>query len=97
MGLKEDLKLKGDNYQWLSSLFYFGKLTKQDLFAASFIHSVSRRIPGLGVSHESSVTASSSRQVLRLQHHHVGNRPVPLCCHGELWRSCCHSTLLGYL
>lgn len=27
MGLKDDLKLVGDNYQWLSSLFYFGKLT----------------------------------------------------------------------
>ncbi|TFA98238.1 hypothetical protein CCMA1212_010035 [Trichoderma ghanense] len=26
MGLKDDLKLKGDNYQWLSSLFYFGYL-----------------------------------------------------------------------
>ncbi|PNP37783.1 hypothetical protein TGAMA5MH_10268 [Trichoderma gamsii] len=25
MGLKTDLKLVGDNYQWLSSLFYFGK------------------------------------------------------------------------
>ncbi|UKZ77077.1 hypothetical protein TrVFT333_004795 [Trichoderma virens FT-333] len=24
MGLKQDLKLVGDNYQWLSSLFYFG-------------------------------------------------------------------------
>ncbi|KAL7943561.1 major facilitator superfamily domain-containing protein [Trichoderma barbatum] len=24
MGLREDLKLHGDNYQWLSSLFYFG-------------------------------------------------------------------------
>ncbi|PON29927.1 major facilitator superfamily transporter [Trichoderma gamsii] len=26
MGLKTDLKLVGDNYQWLSSLFYFGYL-----------------------------------------------------------------------
>ncbi|QYS98618.1 MFS domain-containing protein [Trichoderma simmonsii] len=26
MGLKDDLKLVGDNYQWLSSLFYFGYL-----------------------------------------------------------------------
>ncbi|UKZ51248.1 hypothetical protein TrVGV298_005006 [Trichoderma virens] len=26
MGLKQDLKLVGDNYQWLSSLFYFGYL-----------------------------------------------------------------------
>ncbi|KAL7791489.1 major facilitator superfamily domain-containing protein [Trichoderma ceciliae] len=26
MGLKEDLNLVGDNYQWLSSLFYFGYL-----------------------------------------------------------------------
>ncbi|KAL7934942.1 major facilitator superfamily domain-containing protein [Trichoderma chlorosporum] len=26
MGLKSDLKLVGDNYQWLSSLFYFGYL-----------------------------------------------------------------------
>lgn len=25
MGLKEDLHLVGDNYQWLGSLFYFGK------------------------------------------------------------------------
>ncbi|KAF4552471.1 MFS-type transporter-like protein 5 [Elsinoe fawcettii] len=26
MGLQEDLRLKGDNYQWLGSLFYFGYL-----------------------------------------------------------------------
>jgi ACS family allantoate permease-like MFS transporter len=26
MGLKTDLKLKNDNYQWLSSMFYFGYL-----------------------------------------------------------------------
>lgn len=26
MGLKKDLHLKGDNYQWLSSMFYFGYL-----------------------------------------------------------------------
>lgn len=24
MGLKSDLNLKGDEYQWLGSLFYFG-------------------------------------------------------------------------
>lgn len=24
MGLQDDLKLKGDNYQWLGSMFYFG-------------------------------------------------------------------------
>lgn len=27
MGLKEDIHLVGDNYQWLASLFYFGYLT----------------------------------------------------------------------
>jgi hypothetical protein len=26
MGLKTDLKLVGDNYEWLASLFYFGYL-----------------------------------------------------------------------
>lgn len=26
MGIKEDLNLKGDQYQWLGSLFYFGRL-----------------------------------------------------------------------
>lgn len=26
MGIKEDLNLEGDQYQWLGSLFYFGKL-----------------------------------------------------------------------
>ena len=26
MGLKPDLDLKGDEYQWLGSLFYFGML-----------------------------------------------------------------------
>ncbi|KAG8532450.1 uncharacterized protein KY384_002327 [Bacidia gigantensis] len=26
MGLKKDLKLKGDDYQWLGSMFYFGYL-----------------------------------------------------------------------
>lgn len=25
MGLKQDLDLKGDEYQWLGSLFYFGE------------------------------------------------------------------------
>jgi len=24
MGIKKDIKLKGDNYQWLGSMFYFG-------------------------------------------------------------------------
>lgn len=24
MGLQEDIKLRGDNYQWLGSMFYFG-------------------------------------------------------------------------
>jgi hypothetical protein len=27
MGLKEDIHLKGDNYQWLGSMFYFGTYT----------------------------------------------------------------------
>jgi hypothetical protein len=26
MGLKKDLNLEGDQYQWLGSLFYFGML-----------------------------------------------------------------------
>lgn len=26
MGLRTDLNLKGDDYQWLGSLFYFGML-----------------------------------------------------------------------
>jgi hypothetical protein len=25
MGIKDDLNLEGDQYQWLGSLFYFGK------------------------------------------------------------------------
>lgn len=27
MGLQDDLKLKGDNYQWLGSMFYFGEFS----------------------------------------------------------------------
>lgn len=29
MGLQPDLNLKGDDYQWLGSLFYFGMSTYQ--------------------------------------------------------------------
>lgn len=46
MGMKKDLRLVGNNYQWLGSMFYFGTFYLDYNFSAL---SKKDRLPGMGV------------------------------------------------
>ena len=37
MGIKADIHLDGDDYQWLSSMFYFGTCSKVEILEMDFM------------------------------------------------------------
>lgn len=90
MGIKKDIKLLGDDYQWLGSMFYFGtfgNLTEQyKLLIVS-------RISGMGVPNKQIATATTSCQVFLFLHNHVGTRTMLHGVRKELSRSHCCAVL----
>ena len=78
MGIKTDIGLVGNDYQWLGSMFYFGSLARGPQEAAKVLTNC--RISGLGVPDKPPAPTSATCQVLVLLHHHVGLGPL---LHGE--------------
>ena len=73
MGIKKDAKLRGDDYQWLSSMFYFGGFIT---VAAQKQRLIFARLPGMGISHQPSPATSPSGQILLFLYHNVGHYPI---------------------
>lgn len=77
MGIKKDLNLVGDQYQWLGSLFYFGSFSiligMQGVFRMVGLTGLLYRIPGVGVPHQSPAAAVAVGKVLRCLYFDVGD------------------------
>lgn len=71
MGIKTDIGLVNDDYQWLGSMFYFGYLGE---YYAVYHTTVSQltTIPSMGIPNQPSPAAAAPGQVLRNQHHALG-------------------------
>jgi len=91
MGLRTDLNLKGDDYQWLSSLFYFGRsiIVQKGLGWELTVC----RISSLGVSNQQIAPAFTPSEVLFILYHHVGTGACLLRRREELLRGDCHKIL----
>ncbi len=102
MGIKKDIKLVGDDYQWLGSMFYFGTsgtLTEQYMLL------IVSRISSVGVPNKQIATIITSCQIFLFLHNHVGTRtmlhgvckelPRGYCCAilPRRLRSCCNAWL----
>ena len=88
MGLRKDLNLTGDRYQWISSMFYFGTFNIRESSENRWL--IDTRLPRLGISYQSTAPAATPCQILVVLHHHVGSGPLLHGCHQELlWCSCC--------
>ena len=88
MGIKKDIGLKGDDYQWLGSMFYFG-MTRSMRRNNTWL-TQSARLSGLGIPYEQAFAASAPSKVLFFLCHHVGNGPLLHgCCEELLRRSRC--------
>lgn len=57
MGIKKDIKLVKDDYQWLGSMFYFG-ISENEV--KSWITLTSIRVPGVGISDEQTAANATS-------------------------------------
>lgn len=77
MGIKEDLSLESDQYQWLGSLFYFGIVSPRSPRATALtgLH----RIPRLGIPNQSSFAAPPTWQILCGMYPHLGSDSMLLC------------------
>lgn len=69
MGLKKDLNLEGDQYQWLGSLFYFGMLHLYfplSLFSPGALNLIVllQRLPGLGIPDQPPPPAPPTSKIL---------------------------------
>ena len=84
MGIKKDINLTGDDYQWLGSMFYFGTEAIFDILDVNRL--TEHRLHCMGVSHESTTTTSSPGQVFLALHHYVGLGAVLHGCGQELLR-----------
>lgn len=87
MGLKKDLNLEGDQYQWLGSLFYFGML---HLYFSLKIDSspgplnlivLLHRLSGLGIPDQPPPPAPPTSKILCSLHLDLGSDP-------QLFRRC---------
>ena len=98
MGIKKDLDLQGDEYQWLGSLFYFGEFAFSVESCSRWLFSLIfglSRISCLGVSNQSPAAAVATREVLGRLHSHLGIDFELLCGRQELWRRDCDSPISG--
>lgn len=86
MGIKKDLNLEGDQYQWLGSLFYFGMshlcfsplefiLSLEALSLMALPHRLSR----LGIPNQPPPPAPPTREILRSMHLNLGIDSQLLC------------------
>ena len=94
MGIRKDIHLVKDDYQWLGSMFYFGPHRHID---EPYHVLIKTRIPGMGVSNKPTATITTSSKILFLLHHHVGSRTLLYGSLQELRRSCCCPILFGCL
>ena len=85
MGLEEDLMLKGDNYQWLGSLFYIGKPTRWATLVARLCTEVIR-IPGMGTTCWSTTSMATSGKIQRCLYCAMGRHVVLFCSSQKLPR-----------
>ena len=70
MGIKKDIKLVNDDYQWLGSMFYFGEHRPRVQPRPPYLKHY--RLPCLGVSDYQTPATLAPGEVLLLLHHHVG-------------------------
>lgn len=82
MGLKQDLDLEGDQYQWLGSLFYFGLFRLRFSFlnwiflqAHWKLMVIRYRISCMGIPYQPPPSASPIRKILCSLHLDLGTDP----------------------
>ena len=85
MGIKKDIHLVKDDYQWLGSMFYFGPSIP---FKVLYHLLIKTRVPGMGVSNKPIAPVIALSQILFLLHHHVGSRTLLYGGLQELCGSC---------
>lgn len=95
MGLKKDLNLEGDQYQWLGSLFYFGMFYLcsriDSSLGASNLIALLRRLSRLGIPDQPPPPAPSTREILGSLHLDLGNDSQLFCRCQQLLRCYRHS------
>ena len=92
MGIKKDIHLVKDDYQWLGSMFYFGTLR---LFEEQYHVLIRSRISGMGISNKQIAAVLTPCQILVFLHNHVGSCALLYGGLQELLRGDRCSILLG--
>ena len=85
MGIKEDIGLKGDNYQWLSSMFYFGYLAWEVCWNSLMTLQMLHRAAG---ADPSDMQYPTNRLLQRLPLAKYSAFCVILCKSRSIWNRC---------